>query len=131
MKSFINLILIVLCIIMLMFSVALAGSEHGTFTGTGADQQVLLGFVPVHITIYNGEGWAIEWFAGFTNDTAMGFSNAIDGSSRQSIWNGVTPLPAIINATTGSITNAPGIILGGSGNGINTNGETLYWSADR
>ncbi len=115
------------------FSLATIGfAEMGNVTGTGADLTVTTGFNPSHVKVTNiTNGSSMEWFKGMADDSAVKMTNATDGTGRAVIlYNGITPVAAVYNGTTGQVINSPGFSIGADTD-VNVLANTIYYDAEK
>jgi hypothetical protein len=133
MKKFspISMLLLLLVVVMLLAAGTMGFAETGKVTGTGADLTVTTGFVPSHVRVVNVNGSSMEWFNGMADDSAVKLTNATDGTARAlTLANGITPVPAVYNATTGQVINTPGFAIGADTD-VNVLANTIFYQADR
>lgn len=123
--------LLVICVA-LVGAGALAMADTGSVAGTGTDITVNVGFTPSHVRVVNvNTGDAMEWFSGMGDDSAVKLTNATDGTSRAVIASeGITPYAGTINATTGTVLNSPGFIIGADTD-INVVSNSIFYEVDR
>lgn len=126
MKRYIVAIVAMVALLALIGVSIASDIKTGSFSCTGSDYNVSLGFQPRFVKVWNitnatHKGSALEWTSDMTADTAVLVNGTATGSLLAT--NGVS-------AYAGSAGSAAvGFSVGDSNNHVNTAGDTCYWLA--